>query len=113
MGTRDHDQALLRICFWNLIRLKLRKFADGLRKMDDVLIQFDVQKGKDAILNQRHDEMVGIHQKMTAVETDVKKTVVKVKLLLKEYGQKKKEPLIETHEARSGYPVCVLIYLLL
>ena len=113
MGTRDHDQALLRICFWNLIRLKLKKFAEALRKMDDVLIQFDVQKGKDAILNQRHDEMVGIYQKMTAVETDVKKTVVKVKLLLKEYGQKKKETLIETHEARSGYPVCVLIYLLL
>ena len=110
---RDHDQALLRICFWNLIRVKLRKFADGLRKMDDVLIQFDVQRGQDAILNQRHDEMVGIYQKMTAVETDVKKTVVKVKMLLKEYGQKKKGALLETHEVRSVYPVCVLIYLLL
>ena len=110
---RDHDQARLRICFWNLIRVKLRKFADGLRKMDDVLIQFEVQKGTNAILSQRHDEMMGIYQKMTAVETDVKKTVVKVKMLLKEYGQKKKETLLETHEARSGYPVCVLIYLLL
>ena len=76
----------------------MKKFVDGLKKLDDLVIQFEVQKMEDSVLNQRHAEMAGIYNQMSSLETSVKKSLVMIKMLLKEYGQKTKEHLLEYHD---------------
>ena len=76
----------------------MTKFTAGINKLDNLVIQFEVQKNDDAILNQRHAEMADIYTQMNIVESSVKKSLVMSKMLLKEYGQKKKEHLLEYHD---------------